>query len=588
MKKTAFAIGLIALAAGSLGASMLRLDKPNGGETLAPGTIYDIAWTATGVTQNVKLILLQNGAIVGSIAGDLAPGSSPYKWTVGRFSSGNATPGTGFAVRVRTMDNSMGDISDGTFTIDGQEPAPSLKVTFPVGGESFKWGTMQPFQWKATHFSGNVKAVLLRNGSPAFELSPSTPAAAGAVCWTIGDAPGWSCASHCGGGYKLRVEALDGTLAAESPGAFAITADPSSGEGDPDFAASELIVKPELKFDINHGQVLVLNVLLRFRNNGAFYQGPLKIHYVYLDALKGSKISKDAVLEIPSIDIEHGQDRVVPLCTVEDIPLGVESITFGAMLDPDNRISETSEGNNYASQTHQMSRRPDLEVMEYGMPSTIYCGDVFDVFFTVRNRGMLPAEQFNVRVALEDDKQNFVVSEYSATIPRLEGGASRRLQFRKSFISSLPHSGYFRFEADFDDRILEPNEKDNRRWLAYTLQPAADLSFKSARAWQEGMKLRCEFIVANKGYANSEGACAFIHVSGHGYDGYCGKVELGSIPMGSDRVFSSVIESQWGKGDCLVLFELDDCRRFEGGPRGLSYHEADPRDNRSEVRIHWQ
>ncbi len=588
MKKTAIAIGFIALAAGSLGASMLRLDKPNGGETLVPGAIFDIAWTATGVTQNVKLILLQNGAIVGTIASDLPPGGSPYKWPAGKLQGGSATPGTGFAVRVRTMDNSMGDISDGTFAIGGQEPAPSLKVTFPVGGESFAWGTLQPFQWKATHVSGNVKAVLLRNGSPAYELSPSVAAAAGAVGWTIGNAPGWSCASHCGGGYKLRVEALDGSASAESPAAFAIAAAPASGAGDPDFAASDLVVQPELKFDINHGQVLVLNVLLRFRNNGTFYQGPLKIHYIYLDALQGSKISKDAVLEIPSIDIEHGQDRVVTLCTVEDVPLGVESITLGAMLDPDNRIRESNEGNNYASQTYPMNRRPDLEIVDYSMPSTIYCGDEVDVSFTVRNRGILPAEQFNVRVALEDDKQNFVVTDYSATIPRLEGGASRRLQFRKTFVSLLPHSGYFRFEADPEDRIIEPNEKNNQRWLAYTLQPAADLSFKSTRAWQEVMKLRCEFIVANKGYADSENACAFIHVSGHGYDGYCGKVELRSIPMGNSRIFSAVIESQWGKGDCLVLFVLDDCRLLEGGPRSPGYHETDPRDNRSEVRVHWE
>ena len=273
---------------------------------------------------------------------------------------------------------------------------------------------------------------------------------------------------------------------------------------------------------------------------------------------------------------------------MENIPLGVESITFGAMIDPDNRISETNEGNNYASTTYQMNRQPDLEVMDYSMPSMIYCGDEIDVSFTVRNRGIMPAEQFNVRVALEDEKQNFVVTEFSATIPRLEGGASRRLQFRKHFISIPPHSGYFRFEADPENRIAEPIEKNNRRWLSYKLQPSADLSFKSARAWQDVMKLRCEFIVANKGFANPEGACALIHVSGHGYDHDCGKVELGSIPMGSSRIFSAVIESQWGKGDCLVFFVLGDCRGLEGGPPDPRYHEMDPRDNKTEVKLDWK
>jgi hypothetical protein len=357
MKKTAWGSFLFILTAGLVsGAPSLKLDNPNGGETLAIGSNCAISWTASGVTQNIRLILLQNGSQVGVIADSLAPGSSPYPWNVGRSSSGTAAPGGGYAIRIRTLDGSLRDASDGTFTISSQGAAPTLKITFPVGGETLPWGGLQPFQWSALSIAGNVKVTLLRNGSPAYVISPSVSAAAGAVGWTVGNAPGWSCENQCGGGYKLRVEALTVPASAESPATFTITA--SSSGDKPDFQVSHMVCSPRVK----NGAVQTVVVQLYVKNNGAEYNGPLSIHYICLDSLVHTKIALDEVITLPSITIPHGQWYGFDLCQPA-WPAGVKTINFGIQVDPANLVQETNETNNHFDYSYTLPPLDEIVVL---------------------------------------------------------------------------------------------------------------------------------------------------------------------------------------------------------------------------------
>ena len=146
MKKFVIAIGFIALFAGPVGsAPLLRLDKPNGGEVLVSASDYYISWTAREITQNVKLLLLQNNVLVGVIRTDLAPGSSPFKWKVGKYSAGNAPAGSGFAIRIKTMDGTLLDVSDGTFTITASSSGdkPDFQVSHMVCSPRLKNGAVQ-------------------------------------------------------------------------------------------------------------------------------------------------------------------------------------------------------------------------------------------------------------------------------------------------------------------------------------------------------------------------------------------------------------------------------------------------------------
>ncbi len=132
--------GLLLLA--PLAAQRITVVSPNGGASLTLGDPCLITWTTTGISQNVKIILHRSdGGRFGVIVRDLAPGSSPYSWTVGDTESGRAPEGS-YKIRVATMDSETRDDSDAAFTIStagerepdpGTGPAPAGIHDFVIG-----------------------------------------------------------------------------------------------------------------------------------------------------------------------------------------------------------------------------------------------------------------------------------------------------------------------------------------------------------------------------------------------------------------------------------------------------------------------
>jgi hypothetical protein len=104
------ALGGACLAAG------LRLDKPNGGESWAAGSLQTVQWTAAGVSATVKLVLFRNGARVGRIKGGLNA-SGTFAWSVGSYDGGTAASGGGYTIQVQTTDGAYSDESDAPFAI---------------------------------------------------------------------------------------------------------------------------------------------------------------------------------------------------------------------------------------------------------------------------------------------------------------------------------------------------------------------------------------------------------------------------------------------------------------------------------------
>jgi len=132
MKKAAITIGLCVLTAGlASGAQTLRLIAPNGGEAWTLGQKYQIQWTASGIAQQIKLVLVRSGAgQVGVIAKRLDAGSSPFTWTAGMLEGGMAPAGVDYKIRIRTLDNELGDASDHTFSLSS--PGGGGKPDFEV------------------------------------------------------------------------------------------------------------------------------------------------------------------------------------------------------------------------------------------------------------------------------------------------------------------------------------------------------------------------------------------------------------------------------------------------------------------------
>ena len=95
-------IPVIAVYELTAGAQTLVLNSPNGGESWRRGESRTITWTATGVTENLVVELMQGPTLLGVIASGIAPGSGSYTWTVGRLADGTYRTGSNLEIRIRT------------------------------------------------------------------------------------------------------------------------------------------------------------------------------------------------------------------------------------------------------------------------------------------------------------------------------------------------------------------------------------------------------------------------------------------------------------------------------------------------------
>jgi hypothetical protein len=80
----------------------LYLSSPNGGEVWRRGLTREITWSANGVTGTLVIELLQNGAVVGTIASAVPATDGAFAWTVGRLSDGTWVTGSNLKIRIRT------------------------------------------------------------------------------------------------------------------------------------------------------------------------------------------------------------------------------------------------------------------------------------------------------------------------------------------------------------------------------------------------------------------------------------------------------------------------------------------------------
>ena len=101
---------------GGGGTAAVTVTAPNGGESWAGGSVQNVTWTSTGVT-NVKLEYTLNGSTWSTITASTAASAGSYAWTV---------PGTASTTaKVRVSDAAVSTISD--------ESNAAFAVTVPSG-----------------------------------------------------------------------------------------------------------------------------------------------------------------------------------------------------------------------------------------------------------------------------------------------------------------------------------------------------------------------------------------------------------------------------------------------------------------------
>ncbi|MCP4217072.1 MAG: hypothetical protein GY765_20660, partial [bacterium] len=116
----------------SIPVPLLQLTTPNGGETYKIGETVSVYWSAPGVTEPLKLVLLQNETPVADIATELAP-DGRFSWTAGSTTGTTAATGEHYKIRIQTMDESL-SYDCGNFTLTAAEEL-TIKVNSPSEGQ---------------------------------------------------------------------------------------------------------------------------------------------------------------------------------------------------------------------------------------------------------------------------------------------------------------------------------------------------------------------------------------------------------------------------------------------------------------------
>ncbi|HLP57867.1 MAG TPA: PKD domain-containing protein, partial [Candidatus Deferrimicrobium sp.] len=141
-------------------APYITVISPNGGETWLLGGIQNIKWAVCDVNNNIKILLLKNSTVVGTIAGNINPSSGSFPWAVGSLEGGNSIGiGSGYQISIVELNTNKTDISNSSFAI----VYPSITVLSPNGNEILNSGSSQIIKWKSMGLTGSIELTLWKN-----------------------------------------------------------------------------------------------------------------------------------------------------------------------------------------------------------------------------------------------------------------------------------------------------------------------------------------------------------------------------------------------------------------------------------------
>lgn len=184
------------------------ISSPNGTETLEYGTTRQITWDSFGLTGNIDIVLLKDGAAVGNIAEGLDPSIKSFDWAVGQTTTGTVTGAGGYTIRVQEAAGTYSDDSDAAFTIKG-----SIHLEFPNNGETLPFGSTQVLTWTAQGLPQGalLKLTLIDNQGQDARMAINLDPGAGSYTWTVGQTLDGTFGS--GTGYRIQLKEMDGPAA---------------------------------------------------------------------------------------------------------------------------------------------------------------------------------------------------------------------------------------------------------------------------------------------------------------------------------------------------------------------------------------
>ncbi len=189
----------------------ITVTSANGGETWKRGTTQTITWSYAGSPgSTVKIVLLKGSTEVGTIVDSVSIGSSgkgSYSWPIA--SSGSGGTGSDYKVSIQSISQpSIQDTSNNYFTIAPGTTTPSITVSEPSGGETWKRGTTQTIAWSYAGSPGStVKIVLLKGSTEVGAIVDSVSIGSsgkGSYSWPIAS----SGSGGTGSDYKVSIQSI--------------------------------------------------------------------------------------------------------------------------------------------------------------------------------------------------------------------------------------------------------------------------------------------------------------------------------------------------------------------------------------------
>jgi hypothetical protein len=198
---------------------VIKVTSPNGGENLTLGDIHNITWESSNLSGTLIITLWKDGTIVGLIAGDIDHSSNSYSWTVGEYTVGTASAGSGYTVKIEETGTIISDSSDTSFTISESQTS-SITVISPNGGEKLEAGSVQTIIWTSTGIVENVKIEYSTNNGSSWSTITSYTANDGSYSWTVPNVFSSQCLikiSEVSGGFPYDTSDAVFSISAPTP-----------------------------------------------------------------------------------------------------------------------------------------------------------------------------------------------------------------------------------------------------------------------------------------------------------------------------------------------------------------------------------
>lgn len=166
---------------GSLPFTKVTVFTPNGGETIATGSTYEITWGAPAEAVRFTIEYSTNNGVTWQPIASNIEGTS-YNFTVPKVTDNKTkcrVKVTGYNAYGRPVGR---DVSDGPFTFE------VVRVTSPNGGEAWKSSSSHAITWSTNRPISTVAMVGLYytcNGSTAYNLIKKVMLNPGRYNWTV-------------------------------------------------------------------------------------------------------------------------------------------------------------------------------------------------------------------------------------------------------------------------------------------------------------------------------------------------------------------------------------------------------------------